>query len=241
MLEKTKTAGWFSVSVQRTDPIVAGRIVIVNPNSTEAVTQGISAAVDSLRSADGPKIDCVTLEEGPPGIETAEHIRDVVPPLLARLRHEDAEASVIACFSDPGLKAARDQSAKPVFGIGESAFNQALGVGRRFGIVAILEASTVRHRRYVAELGLERSFAESRPLDLGVLELQDRDRTFGRMLEVGRELRDTDGADVLVLGCAGMTGYPAELSAALDLPVIEPCQAAAAEALAALAADPVTP
>lgn len=217
------------------------RIVIINPNSTEAVTQGISAAVDPLRSADGPKIDCVTLEEGPPGIETAEHIRHVVPPLLARLRHEDAEVSVIACFSDPGLKAAREQSARPVFGIGESAFNQALGVGQRFGIVAILEASTIRHRRYVAELGLTASFAESRPLDLGVLELQDRDRTFGRMLEVGRKLRDTDGADVLVLGCAGMTGYPAELSAALDLPVIEPCQAAATEALAALAADPVTP
>lgn len=217
------------------------RIVIINPNSTEAVTQGISAAVDPLRNADGPKIDCVTLEEGPPGIETAEHIRDVVPPLLARLRREDAEASVVACFSDPGLKAAREQSARPVFGIGESAFNRALEVGQRFGIVAILEASTIRHRRYVAELGLAGSFAESRPLDLGVLELQDRERTFGRMLEVGRKLRDADGADVLVLGCAGMTGYPAELSAALDLPVIEPCQAAAAEALAAIAADPVTP
>lgn len=216
------------------------RIVIINPNSTEAVTRGISAAVDSLRDLDGPKIDCVTLEEGPPGIETAEHIRDVVPPLLARLRREDAEASVIACFSDPGLKQAREQTARPVFGIGESAFKQALEVGRRFGIVAILEASTIRHRRYVAELGLTASFAESRPLDLGVLELQDRDRTFARMLDVGRKLRDTDGADALVLGCAGMTGYPAELSAALDLPVIEPCQAAAAEALEVLAADPVT-
>lgn len=212
------------------------RIVIVNPNSTVAVTEGISAAVDDLRRPDGPVLDCLTLAEGPPGIETQAHIDGVIPPLLACLRREAADASVIACFSDPGLKAARAQSERPVFGIAESGFRRALTLGKRFGILAILEASTHRHRRYVAGLGLAGSFAESRPLDLGVLELQDRDRTFARMLEVGRGLRDRDGADVLVLGCAGMTGYPAELSEALRLPVVEPCRAAAEAALAALAA-----
>lgn len=210
------------------------RIVIVNPNSTVAVTAGISAAVAPLREPEGPALDCLTLEEGPPGIETLAHIQAVVPPLLARLQREAADASVIACFSDPGLKAARAASTSPVFGIGESSFRAALRHGRRFGILAILEASTHRHRRYVAELGLTDSFAASRPLNLGVLELQDRDRTFARMLEVGRALRDEHQADVLVLGCAGMTGFSAELSEALGLPVIEPCQAAAAEAVAAV-------
>lgn len=217
---------------------MVGRIVIVNPNSTVAVTDGISAAVAPLREPDGPVIDCLTLEEGPPGIETQEHIDGVVAPLLARLKHEAADASVIACFSDPGLKAAREQSGRLVFGIAESSFREALRRGKRFGIVAILEASTIRHRRYVCALGLAESFAESRPLDLGVLELQDREKTFARMLKVGQALRDRDGADVLVLGCAGMTGYPAELSEALGLPVVEPCRAAAAEALAALGVSP---
>jgi len=216
------------------------RIVIVNPNSTEAVTEGISAAVESLRAPEGPVLDCLTLEEGPPGIETLAHIQAVVPPMLARLQREAADASVIACFSDPGLKAARAASVGPVFGIGESSFRAALRKGKRFGILAILEASTLRHRRYVAELGLIDSFAASRSLNLGVLELQDHDRTFARMLEVGRRLRDEDKADVLVLGCAGMTGYPAELSETLGLPVVEPCQAAAAEAVAALG-EPVKP
>ena len=213
---------------------MARRIVIVNPNSTEAVTTGISAAVAPLRQPDGPVLDCLTLEEGPPGIETLAHIHQVVPPLLARLQRENADASVIACFSDPGLAAARAASARPVFGIGESSFRAALTQGKRFGILAILEASTLRHRRYVAELGLTESFAASRPLNLGVLELQDRERTFARMLEVGRALRDDDKAEVLVLGCAGMPQYRDELAEELGLPVIEPCQAAAAEALAAV-------
>ena len=211
-----------------------GRIVIVNPNSTVAVTEGISAAVDDLRRPEGPTIDCVTLEEGPPAIETQAHIDGVVAPLLARLEREAADAAVIACFSDPGLKAARARLDGPVFGIAESAFRAALSQGKRFGIVAILEASTHRHRRYVAGLGLADSFADSRPLDLGVLELQDRDRSFARMVEVGRALRDDDGADVLVLGCAGMPQYREALAAELGLPVVEPCRAAAEAALAAL-------
>lgn len=213
---------------------MAERIVIVNPNSTVAVTEGISAAVDDLRRPDGPTIDCVTLEEGPPGIETQAHIDDVIAPLLARLEREATDAAVIACFSDPGLKAAREGAGRPVFGIAESGFRKALTLGKRFGILAILDASTHRHRRYVEALGLSGSFAESRPLDLGVLDLQDRDRTFSRMLEVGKALRDHDGAEVLVLGCAGMPQYRDDLSAALGLPVVEPCHAAAEAAVARL-------
>ncbi|MEQ8356342.1 MAG: aspartate/glutamate racemase family protein [Kiloniellaceae bacterium] len=214
---------------------MAQRIVIVNPNSTEAVTAGISRSVEPLRSIDGPRIDCVTLEAGPPGIETQAHIDGVVAPLLARLERENADAAVIACFSDPGLKAARAETDRPVFGIAESAFHAALSEGRRFGILAILEASSVRHRRYIAALGLSEGFAESRPLNLGVLDLQDRDRTFARLLEVGKTLRDNDKADVLVLGCAAMPRYQQALAEALGLPVVEPCRAAAEAALAALA------
>ncbi|MGH7058359.1 MAG: aspartate/glutamate racemase family protein, partial [Acetobacteraceae bacterium] len=39
-------------------------------------------------------------------------------------------------------------------------------------------------------------------------------------------LRDTHGAGVLVMGCAGMARYPAALEQALPIPVVEPTQAA---------------
>ena len=47
-----------------------GRITVINPNSSQAVTQSIDKALDPLRWAGGPLIDCLTLAEGPPGIET---------------------------------------------------------------------------------------------------------------------------------------------------------------------------
>src|SRR4051812_12330635 len=58
------------------------RILVINPNSTEAVTRGIDQAVEPLRISGGPAIDCMTLKEGPPGIETQQHVDGVVAPLV---------------------------------------------------------------------------------------------------------------------------------------------------------------
>ncbi len=210
------------------------RVLVINPNSSEAVTAGIDTAMAPLRFAEGPGIDCVTLSEGPPGIETQVQADGVVAPLLALIRREPAAAYVIACFSDPGLRAAREVAGVPVFGISESAMARALSLGERFGILAILPASVTRHRRYVRSLGLESRFADSLPIGRGVADLAEPGATLAALVEAGRRLRDDRGADLLILGCAGMAGYRAEVEAELALPVVEPCQAAAAAAVAAV-------
>ena len=51
------------------------------------------------------------------------------------------------------------------------------------------------------------------------------------MVEVGRTLRERHGADVLVMGCAGMARYRADLEAAVRIPVVEPTQAAVTMAI----------
>jgi Asp/Glu/hydantoin racemase len=211
------------------------RIIVINPNSTQAVTQAIDAALGPWRMAGGPAIECVTLAEGPPGIETQAHVEQVVQPICRLVRaREDAGAFVIACFSDPGLHAARETTGRPVFGIAECGLLTALILGERFGIVAILKTSLPRHLRYVRQLGLAQRFAGDLPLGLGVVELADEARTLERMIEVGTRLRDQLGADVLVLGCAGMARYRAALAAALGVPVVDPTQAAVTMALGAV-------
>jgi Asp/Glu/hydantoin racemase len=211
------------------------RIVVINPNCTQAVTEAIDAALQPWRMAGGPAIECVTLAEGPPGIETQAHVEQVVAPICRLVRaRDDAAAFVIACFSDPGLHAAREATTRPVFGIAECGLLTALTRGERFGIVAILATSLARHLRYVRQLGLSARFAGDLPLGLGVVELAHEARTFERMVEVGGRLRDRHGADVLVLGCAGMARYRAALAAALRLPVVDPTQAAVTIALGAV-------
>ena len=212
------------------------RIVVINPNSTEAVTAGIDRAMDPLRLAGGPEIVCHTLKEGPPGIQSQRDVESVVQPLLALIgrEHNQASAFVIACFSDPGLYAAREASERPVFGISESGLASAMSLGDRIGVIAILGASMPRHRRYFRAMGIEGRICGERPVGLPVVELSDEAKTYGRMSAVGRELRDEDGAEVIVMGCAGMARYRERLEDELGLPVIDPSQAAVGQAIAAV-------
>ena len=93
---------------------VRGPIVVINPNSNSAVTDGISEALERIRFADGPDIECLTLAEGPFGIESQADSDAVIVPQLALMRtRPDASAFVIACYSDPGLETAREQLSQP--------------------------------------------------------------------------------------------------------------------------------
>ncbi|MFN8726898.1 MAG: aspartate/glutamate racemase family protein [Rhodospirillales bacterium] len=210
------------------------RILVVNPNSNRNVTAGIDAAVEPFRIAGGPAVECETLAEGPPGIETQAHVESVVLPLsrLVAKRDNDCDAFVVACFSDPGLYAAREATKKPVLGIAECGLLTALTLGERFGIVAILPRSIPRHQRYVGARGLEARFAGDRAIGLTVAELSDDARTLARMIEVGKDLKERDGADVIVMGCAGMARYRDRLQDSVGIPVVEPTQAAVGMALA---------
>jgi Asp/Glu/hydantoin racemase len=208
------------------------RILVINPNSNAAVTAGIGDALARLSLAGGPAIECATLAEGPFGIETQEHVESVVLPLSRLVAARcDVAAFVIACYSDPGLQVCREATRRPVFGINECGVLTALARGDRFGVIAIAEPSVRRHVRYLRQMGLLERLAGERPLNMSVAETASDGQTLERMIEVGSRLRDGDGANVIVMGCAGMARHRARLEAALGMPVIDPTQAAVAMAI----------
>jgi Asp/Glu/hydantoin racemase len=209
------------------------KVLVINPNSTEAVTRGIDEACAPLRMPGGPAIECVTLKEGPPGIETQQHVDSVVSPLLRLIKEkkEDFSAFVIACYSDPGLHTLREATKKPVLGISECGILTALTLGQKFGVIAILKTSIPRHLRYMGALGVMDRLAAELAVGLPVVELSDEKKTYGRMVEVGKRLRDEHGADVIVMGCAGMARYRKSLQDAVGIPVVEPTQAAVSMAI----------
>jgi allantoin racemase len=215
---------------------MSGSIIVINPNSTVAVTEAMDKALDPLRLPGGPKIESLTNPDGPPGIECQAHVDDVSLHIrnIIRARDADAAAFVIACYSDPGMYAARESTSKPVFGIAESGMLTAMSLGSAFGIIAILNRSVPRHIRYIRSLGLEGRLAGDRALELPVVELSNESKTYERMVRVGTELRDLDGADVLVMGCAGMSRYRARLEDQLGIPVVDPSQAAVGMAITAV-------
>ena len=208
-------------------------IIVINPNSNEAVTAGIDAALEPLRMAGGPAIRALTLKEGPPGVQTQHDVESVTLPLarLAQSLEAQAAAFVIACFSDPGLHVVREAVKRPVLGIAECGVLTALTMGHTFGVIAILETSIPRHLRLWGAMGVTDRLAGELAIGLTVAELADRERTLKRMIETGKRLRDERQAHTIVMGCAGMAVFRDPLQDALGIPVIEPTQAAATMAL----------
>ena len=210
-------------------------ILVINPNSNPAVTQGFEEALEPLRRLGGPTITCETLPEGPFGIETQVHVDGVAIPLAKLVaKRTEADAFVIACYSDPGLFVCREVTQKPVFGIAECGLLTAMARGQRFGIIAIARRSIPRHIRYMRQMGIMDRLANERPLEMSVAEAASGDGTLARMIAVGSDLRDIDGADVIIMGCAGMARHRRALEDALGIPVVDPVQAAVTMALGAV-------
>lgn len=207
------------------------RILIINPNSSVSVTRSMETCLGPVISATRHDIACTELAKSPPGIETDAHVAEVIPHLIERVGEDDADAIVVACFSDPGIRQVRAAASVPVVGIAEAAYLAALGLGEKFGIVSLGQSSIDRHLRYLKSLKIEERLAGDRSIDMTVVELMA-GNVVDTIVKAGRLLRDEDGADVIILGCAGLGGYREALEAELGVPVVDPVQAGAALACA---------
>ena len=107
----------------------------------------------------------------------------------------------------------------------------ALTLGQRYGVIAILPGSIPRHLRAIGAMGLSERLAGERAVGLHVVELADESKTLDRMIRVAKELRDADGANAVVMGCAGMAQYRERVEQAAGIPVVEPTQAAVSMAV----------
>ena len=209
------------------------RILAINPNSNESVTEGLRESLQEFNSS--ADIECCTLEEGPFGIETGEDIANVIPLVLLKISESpEFDVYVIACYSDPGLAECNEMFSKPVFGMQRSAIEKAISIGDKFGVLALSEQSIERHLAYMRGLGLDGQLAGELPLDISVDEAANDAGSFGKIISQGRRLIDESGADVLILGCAGMTSHRKPSEKVLQVPVIEPAQAAVSIAIEVL-------
>ncbi|MFK7853682.1 MAG: aspartate/glutamate racemase family protein [Granulosicoccus sp.] len=210
------------------------KILVINPNSNDAVTEGLRECLAPLQLTGRVEIECMTLKQGPYGIESMLDAESVVLPLHdVVLERDDIDAYVIACYSDPGLALCREATKKPVFGIQESGLFSALQRGARVGVVALGPKSIARHLPYIRALGLQSRLAAERPLMLSVAQSEEAS-AYPRIEEVARALVEQDMADTLLMGCAGLARHCEKLENALGVPVTEPTQAAVTQALGAV-------
>lgn len=214
------------------------RILLVNPNTTASMTEKAAVAARAV-AASGTEIITATSRMGPVSIEGHYDGAMALPGLLAELKDRQAEgydAAIIACFDDTGLEAARSFCDVPVLGLCESAVATAGFLAQRFTVVTTLERSRVLIDNLVRRYGMG-DRARVRASDIPVLELENEaSGAIGKLrAEIERALVE-DGAEAIVLGCAGMTDLARELQAHYGVPVVDGVAAAVkqAEALVSL-------
>lgn len=212
------------------------RILVVNPNCSQPCSEGISAALAPFRLPGGPEFDVATLADGPRGIYSWRDWHAVVEPLCHLVERERADLFVIACASDPGIEALRAATTTPVLGIFRCAVAAAAARAERFGVIALVNASKARHLAALRAIGLADRLAGEVAMNVSIETLLEPRTARARLAEAGQALVRA-GADSIILGCTGMSHHREALEEAVGIPVIDPCQAAAGQALAVVLAD----
>jgi len=210
------------------------RIVVVNPNTTASMTAKIGTAAKAVASP-GVEVLAVNPDFGPPSIEGYFDEAFCVPGLLAEVaKAAGADAFVVACFDDTGLEAARSATEAPVVGIGEAAFHMASLIADKFSVVTTLPRSIAPIEKNLVKYGLSARCAKVRAADVPVLALEEPGSDAARTIEaeIARALAE-DGAEAIVLGCAGMTDLAHALEREAGVPVLDgvACAVSLAEAL----------
>jgi allantoin racemase len=205
------------------------KLLVVNPNTTAQMTKRIGAAA---RAAAEPGVEILAVNpmSGPASIEGYYDEAFAAPGVIEEIAKGEAagaDASIIACFDDTGLEAARCRARGPVIGIGEAALHMASLVAHRFSIVTTLARSIAPLEWNVKKYGFEDRCLAVRACDTPVLALETPGS--GAREKLSQEIAEAvrvDGAEAIVLGCAGMAELAAFLSREHGVPVVDGVAAA---------------
>jgi Asp/Glu/hydantoin racemase len=216
------------------------RILLINPNTTAAVTDTMAAYLRPMLGA-GDELRPVTGRFGASYISSRAAAAIAAHAALDALaaHGEGCGAVYLACFGDPGLLALREISPVPVIGMAEASCIAACDRGQRFAIVTGGALWRPMLTEFVAALGLADRFAGVRTVTAtGDLIARDPEAALAGLAEACNLAAARDGADVVILGGAALAGLAARLQPAVSVPVLCSVETAMRAALAAASRPP---
>ncbi len=190
------------------------RIMVINPNTSIEMTKHLEVELNKIKRTD-TELSVVCPEHGPITIESAyDEALATVPTLelVKKANDEGYDAVILACFSDPAIHAAKEISDIMVVGIQEATIHAAAMLGAKFSIMTPLQTRVPHKEAEIARYKQSGYLASVRPLGMTVAETDaDPARTKKRVMEVATVAAEEDGAEVIILGCAGMAGYSEDI------------------------------
>lgn len=202
-------------------------VVLINPNSTEAMTQSALSAARKA-SPDIPFEGWTSLS-GPAAIEGPQDGALAVPPLLDLVRtasKSGAEVIIIACFDDTGLAEAQSIASCPVIGIGQASYVLASLLSGPTAVITTVQAAVPVIKANIQAQGHAAQIQQVVAANVPVLTLTDDPET---ALEKFRQAAQDLPPDTrnLILGCSGAVTVIGALQSELKSHVIDGVTAAA--------------
>lgn len=201
------------------------KIMIINPNSSLEMTAHLDRVLNKIKG-EHMELTVTCPPNGPLAIESSYDEAMCAPgvlELVKKANEEKYDAVILACFSDPALEQAREISDILVTGIEEISLHVAAMLGSKFTVLTMTDKRVPSKEAHVRRFKLEGSLASVRPLGMSVAEIEaDEKRACAQILKVAKEAAEKDGAEVIVLGCAGMAGYADVVRSDLGMEVIDP-------------------
>ena len=197
-------------------------IAVVNCNTSTSMTETIAAGARAA-ALPGTRILPLTPDWG---VASAEGWFDSylsaasVLDLLQRL-DQPVDGVVMAGFGEHGREGARELLDVPVVDITEAAALHALVLGRRYAVVTTLARAQGQIEDSLRTAGLLERCTGIHATGLGVLDLERDPATTEKAFTNAARAAIDAGADVICLGCAGMSGLDARMTEQLGIPVID--------------------
>lgn len=218
------------------------RILLVNPNVTEAITATMLAEARRTASV-GTEIVPATARFGTQYIENRVEAAIAGHAVLEALAEHapGCDAAIVAAFGDPGVHAAKEMLEIPVLGIAEAAFLTAWTLGRRYAIVCLSPRLGVWYRECAEEHGLAGRLVAVRPLDVPPSDITAaKEQTGRRLVDACHEVIERHGAEVVIMGGGPIAGLARTVANEIPVPVLDgvTCAVRMAEALVDLAPQP---
>jgi allantoin racemase len=194
------------------------KILIINPNRDDSMTEAMLKSAKQFSDGDF-EVACLSTPAAPNFIETYEDQMKAAPGMVKVLKNneEEFDAFIIACHCDPNLDMMKEITKKPVVGIGEASMKIASMLGHRFSVVSTDSHSIPNKEALTRKYHLQDLAVSVRAPADEIKELTDEEKYFN----VARLAVEEDMAEVIVLGCAGMTGLDKQLQEELGVPVLD--------------------
>ena len=217
------------------------RIKIINGNTCQPMTANIDQSAQAVRYA-STEIVTVQPQTGPESIESFYDEYLAIPGILEQIILDtDSDAFILACWGDPGIEAAREVTEKPVVGIAEASLYVANMIAAKWSVVTTLHRVRDMVEKTIQKTGLTSRCASVRTTKLSVLDTEkNRATTLDVLTEASQLAIQTDGAEAICLGCAGMSGLEKQLEERLGIPVIDAVAAAVKMAESLVCLEKVT-